>query len=296
MSYFGRAYSRESGRLRLTTQGRAMLMLGALMLLGVSLSIFNAPLASSAANSIDVLHSDQAVATDPEAAAWNKAKEVEVPLSAQQIYQPGGGSTRFVRVRAMEDGQKVAFKVVWSDDTRDDTMGSVPSDMAAIQLPVDPTNIPYQCMGQASSKVNIWQWRAAAERQGVENAGAMAMEGAGVRNLTSNGICRAVDTPGLLPSAHASHNGKEWHVVFYRNMGKGDVGAAPLLRGTNTVAAFAVWNGSRGEARGMKAVSTWNTVSFQSPEQNKAADLVTLGFVVVLSAGAVAYAMRRIAK
>jgi DMSO reductase family type II enzyme heme b subunit len=296
MASLSRVYNKVIERWRLTARAKAVLMLVALIGLGIALSLFNTPLASSAANSIEVYHSAEAVPTDPLAEPWNRAQEMEVPLSSQQIYQPGGGSTRLVRVRAMEDGQTVGFRMSWSDDTRDDTLGILPSDAAAIQLPIDPEHVPYQCMGQATSRVNIWQWKAALEKQGTENAGARAIEGAGVRNLTSNGICRAVDTPGIVPGVRSHHDGKQWHVVFYRAMGPGDLGTAPLAQGQHSVAAFAVWNGSRGETRGMKAVSTWNTLLFHTPEPNKAADLFTLGLVIAISAGAVAFAMKRITR
>lgn len=279
----------------LTARGKAAMMLAALILAGMALSLLNAPLVSSAASAVDVMHSVEAVPTDPQSDAWSRAPEAEIPLSAQQIYQPGGGTTRLVKVRAIEDGQTIAFRVSWSDTTRDDSLGTNPSDAAAIQMPLDPTHLPYQCMGQSSSKVNIWQWKAALEKQGQENMGAMALEGAGVRNLTSNGICKAVDTPGISPEVRSHHDGQEWHVVFHRAMGKGDMGSAPLVRGTNSAIAFAVWNGSRGEARGMKAVSTWNTLQFQTPETNNAGNLITLGLVIAASAGVVAWAMRRYA-
>jgi DMSO reductase family type II enzyme heme b subunit len=241
------------------------------------------------------MHSTQAAPNDPQAVLWDQAKEAQIPLSAQQIYQPGGGSVREVKVRAIEDGQTIAFRVSWADDTRNDNAGIMPSDAAAIQLPIDPTHLPYQCMGQSDSRVNIWQWKAALEKQGLENEGAIAMEGAGVRNLTSNGICKAVETPGINPQVKSFHDGKEWHVVFYRAMSKGDPGTAPLSRDTNSSIAFAVWNGARGESRGMKAVSTWNTLQFQSAEASQTGSLVTLGIVIAISAGAVAYTMRRMA-
>jgi DMSO reductase family type II enzyme heme b subunit len=274
---------------------RALAIVGALVLVGAAFSAANAPLVSSAANAVEVQHSDQAAPLDPQSTLWERAKEAEIPLSSQQILQPGGGTTRLVKVRAIEDGHSLAFRVSWADDTRNDTAGNVPSDAAAIQLPMDPTHLPYQCMGQSNNRVNIWQWRAVLEREGLTNLGAEAVQGAGVRNLTSNGICKAVDTPGLEPQVKSFHDGKEWHVVFARALDKGDVGAAPLMVSLNSSVAFAVWNGARGEARGMKAVSTWNTLQFQTPPVNNTANLITLGVVIAVSAGLVAYAMRRMA-
>jgi DMSO reductase family type II enzyme heme b subunit len=148
-------------------------------------------------------------------------------------------------------------------------------------------------MGQSSNRVNIWQWKAALEREGLENRGT-AMETIGVRNLTSNGICKAVDTPGLDPQVKSYHDGKQWHVVFYRQLSRGDIGTAPLAAGANTSVAFAVWNGARGEVRGMKAVSTWNTLQFATQEPNNVANLVTLGAIIAISTGLVVFAMRRL--
>ena len=75
------------------------------------------------------------------------------------------------------------------------------------------------------------------EREGLENQGS-AMESLGVRNLASNGICKAVDTPGLDPRVKSYHDGKQWHVVFYRRLSPGDIGTAPLTTGANTSVAF----------------------------------------------------------
>ncbi len=286
-------YQGDDGKLHLTARGRASGLLMMLLAVGFTFSFLNVPLAASAANSVEVAKLDVAVPTDPRSPLWDRAREAEIPLSAQQIYQPGGGTTRAVRVRALEDGITIAFRVSWDDDTRNDTMGNVPTDAAAIQLPIDPDHLPYQCMGQSTSRVNIWQWKAALEKEGLENMGAVAMEGAGVRNLTSNGICKAVDTPGIFPRVSSYHDGKHWYVVFYRVLSKGDMGTAPLVRGKNTSIAFAVWNGGRGEMRGMKAVSTWNTLLMPAEETGQLGNLITLGVVVLLSAGVIAFTMRR---
>jgi DMSO reductase family type II enzyme heme b subunit len=290
-------YRNMSGRL--TPRGKAISVLGVFLLLGVFLSVLNIPMAASAANAVAVKRIENAVPTDPQSLLWNQASESQIPLSAQQIYQPGGGTTRMVRVRALEDGHDFAVMVSWDDDTRNDTLGEMPSDAMAVQLPIDPSHLPYQCMGQTTSRVNIWQWKAALERQALDSmgaySGATSFVGGGTRNLTSNGICKAVDTPGTEPTALSYHDGKQWHVVFHRVLGKGDVGTAPLGGKEPSSIAFAVWNGARGEARGMKAVSTWNTLQFQTAEESNAGNLITLGAVILASAAVVAFTMRRLA-
>jgi DMSO reductase family type II enzyme heme b subunit len=287
-------YSKNKHTFRLTPRVRALGIVGLLIVVGLGLGLLNVPLASSAANSVDIVQIVEAVPTDPQSPLWDRAKEAEIALSAQQIYQPGGGTTRAVRVRVLDDGTSIGFRVSWEDNTRNDVPGNVPSDAAAIQLPIDPSHVPYQCMGQSTSRVNIWQWKAALERERLENMGALPMEGQGVRNLTSNGICKAVETPGTDPQVYSYHDGEMWHVVFKRTLSEGDEGTAPLAPGINTAVAFAVWNGARGETRGMKAVSTWNTLLYPAPSDPGAGGLIMLGIIVVFSAGAVAYSMRRL--
>jgi DMSO reductase family type II enzyme heme b subunit len=206
---------------------------------------------------------------------------------------PGGGSTRSVFVRAIEDGMTFSVRMSWDDDTKNDVVGNVPSDASAIQLPIDPQHLPYQCMGQSNSRVNIWQWKAALEKSAGESLTTTSMEGAGARNLTSNGICKAVDTTGLGPSARSFHDGKQWHVVYWRKLDQGDLVTAPLVRETSSSIAFAVWNGARGETRGMKAVSTWNTLTFETPPVSPTGGLITLAGVVLVSIVVVGWAMRR---
>ena len=296
MAAFGAVVKRTDEGLRLTARGRALAIFGLLLAVGLAMSIFNVPLASSAANAVEVHHITQAAPTDPQSALWEQAKEAEIPLSAQQMQQPGGGSTRSVFVRAIEDGMTFAIRVSWNDDTKNDVVGNLPSDAAAIQLPIDPQHLPYQCMGQSNSRVNIWQWKAALEKEAGEALTTTTMEGAGARNLTSNGICKAVETNGIGPAARSFHDGQQWHVVYWRNLYKGDLVTAPLVREASTSIAFAVWNGAQGETRGMKAVSTWNTLTFQTPQVSPTGGLITLAAVVLASAAIVGWAMRRYAR
>jgi DMSO reductase family type II enzyme heme b subunit len=285
----------QDGR-RLTPKGRAASVLALVLLLGFGLGVLNVPLASSAANAVEVFHlTDAPAPIDPQSGVWDRAAELEAPMSAQQMQQPGGGSTRLVRVRAVEDGQNFAIRVSWDDDTRNDGQSQVPTDAAAVQLPIDPAVLPYQCMGQSNSRVNIWQWKASLEVTDRSVAGAVANESAGVRNLTSNGICKAVDSAGLEPRVRSYHDGKMWHVVFMRALSKGSLNSAPILPTLNSSIAFAVWNGAHGEVRGMKSVTTWNTMSFAAPPTGNAGNLLALGAVILIAAGAVVFAMRRMA-
>jgi DMSO reductase family type II enzyme heme b subunit len=270
---------------------RALGLLGAIVLVAGLLSVANVSLVRAAGATITVGHIDMMMpATDPFTKVWEAAPVADVPLSAQQIWQPGGGSVQAVQVRALENGQQIAFLVSWEDATKDDAVAALPSDAAAIQLPLDPTHLPYQCMGQASSRVNIWQWKAALE------ANARASEGAipnnGTRNLTSNGICRAVDTEGVPPVANSTWRDGRWYVIYTRALAPADEGSAPLLVGTTTNAAFAVWDGGKGETRAMKAVSTWTPVTIGEASATTLGDLLTMGILAVIGAVVVVAGLR----
>src|SRR5436190_22514541 len=96
-------YEITDERLRLTAKGRAVGVLAVLLLIGGVLGFLNVPLASSAGTALLVGHIDQGVPLDPQSPLWNQAQDATVPLSSQQIFQPGGGSTRAVMVRVLED-------------------------------------------------------------------------------------------------------------------------------------------------------------------------------------------------
>jgi DMSO reductase family type II enzyme heme b subunit len=278
--------------LRANPRIRALALLGGLVLVAGLMSLFNVSLVRAAGAAITVAHFTGALpATRPFDAAWEAAPVADVPLSSQQIWQPGGGSVAAVQVRALENGEEIAFLVSWADPTRDDMVaGGLPSDAAAIQLPIDLLHLPYQCMGQATSRVNIWQWKAQLEANARASEGAIPFNG--TRNLTSNGICRAVDTEGINPVANSTWQDGRWHVIFSRALAPGDDGSAPLMAGLPTQAAFAVWDGGKGETRGMKAVSTWTPVTIASPGTNLAGSLLTMGILTVLGIVAVVLGYR----
>jgi DMSO reductase family type II enzyme heme b subunit len=270
---------------------RALGLLGAVVLVAGLLSVANVSLVRAAGTTITVGHIDMMMpSTDPFTKVWEAAPVAEVPLSAQQIWQPGGGSVSAVQVRALENGQQIAFLVSWEDPTKNDYVRYLPSDAAAIQLPLDPTHLPYQCMGQASSRVNIWQWKAALEAEARASEGAIPFNG--TRNLTSNGICRAVDTDGVRPVANSTWRDGRWYVIYTRNLAASDEGTAPLLVGTTTNAAFAVWDGGKGETRAMKAVSTWTPVTVGTAPATTLGDLLTMGFLIVVGVVIVVLGLR----
>lgn len=266
-------------------------VLGTTALLAGLFTLFDVQLASSQGAVIEIRRSLGPVPeNDPDAAVWDAAPEVNVPLSAQHITVPGGGSVLSVRARALSDGTKVYFRLEWQDDTKDastvDTDGF--RDAAAIQLPLDPGNVPYYCMGQKDGGVNIWHWKAdwneavlgrdprdakpfygnyyPFEEEDASYAGraadnpiSEAQRSGAVESLIAGGFGTLTTAPKQNVTGTGAWRDGVWRVVFARELA-GPEATEARLDGKTLAAAFAVWDGAKQERTGMKATSGWITI------------------------------------
>ena len=90
-----RAIGKMNTGLRVGARGRAMpVMLAVLLAVGAGFSLANAPLASSAATVVMVTHINRRSPQTRNRRSGRKPLKSRCRLSSQQIYQPGGGSTR----------------------------------------------------------------------------------------------------------------------------------------------------------------------------------------------------------
>ncbi len=101
---------------------------------------------------------------DPADAAWRSVPEFVAPLILQDLVEPRllKASTPEVRVRAVQNGTEVAFRLEWVDATPNDLAAdSRFCDACAIQLPAksDPT-VPAPQMGEPGRPVEITFWNA----------------------------------------------------------------------------------------------------------------------------------------
>lgn len=104
------------------------------------------------------------VPADPADAAWQSAPEHVAKLMTQDMVEPRllKASTAEVRVRAIENGAEVAFRLEWADATRNDQAADARfCDGCAIQLPtkIEP-NVPAPQMGETGRPVEIAFWNA----------------------------------------------------------------------------------------------------------------------------------------
>ena len=104
------------------------------------------------------------VPLDPTDRVWDNAPEHLEPLILQDLVEPRlmEASTPSVRVRAITDGEEIAFRIEWPDNTKNDLPG--PShfvDACAVQVPSRiESNVPAPQMGETGKPVEIAFWRA----------------------------------------------------------------------------------------------------------------------------------------
>ena len=88
-------------------------------------------------------------------------------------------ATKWVNVRAVNNGKEIAVRLSWTDSTRNDIMvrSQQYKDQAAIMFPVNQSGEePPFTMGGDGERVNIWQWKATWNKEGAGQSGNAGMQ------------------------------------------------------------------------------------------------------------------------
>ena len=236
---------------------------------------------------------------DPDAAYWQDAPPVSVPLLPQVITKPQNPNpaVKEINVRAAHNGQWLAFFIEWSDPTKSDRLVVDEfGDQVAVEMPTNykPETHPNPMMGGPGDRVHIMQWRAAFQHdieighepriadlypnvhvdvypdEVLRATDASAYTGAvGVDNPISRPKHSAVldqmaegfGTLTVEPDQQSEGLGVwkdgKWRVVITHPMAPGDPNDPTLAPGSETLTAFAVWEGSAKEVGARKAWSNW---------------------------------------
>lgn len=106
-----------------------------------------------------------AIPETPVDPAWDTVPEYVAKLIAQDLVEPRllKLSTPEVRVRAVSDGQRMAFRLTWEDAAKNDLPGPAQFvDACAVQMPrVIEATVPAPQMGEPGRPVEIVLWNAA---------------------------------------------------------------------------------------------------------------------------------------
>ncbi|MFW5454330.1 ethylbenzene dehydrogenase-related protein [Thioalkalivibrio sulfidiphilus] len=250
---------------------------------------------ASASDPIRTLTVDvQGPLKDPEAAFWADAPLTRVTMNPQVVTLPRHAdiAVNEMTVRAAHNGRWIGVLVEWRDEARQDMLHPDSfGDQVAIQFPVQSPASPM--MGNTGGLVNIIQWRAAFQRDLAEGQPTIRdlypfalvdVYPDEVLNLTDaraytgaigvdNPVSRPFDSPVLdqvaegwgsltvKPVQQADgwgvwHDGT-WRVAITRPMTRQNPGDPDLLPGSETVIAFAVWDGANNEVGARKSWSSW---------------------------------------
>jgi len=220
--------------------------------------------ASKSGTKIVVRYARQEIPLDAAANLWRKIPPVRIPLKPQDLTPPyGGGSVKAVTIRAIHNGREVAFLLEWVDPTKDTTMDGLDSfrDAAALMFPLDPKNPPeplmgHRYMGERSSLVNIWQFKADWNEQG-RSSPVEDLNAAGPGTLTTQ------DRQDV--SGKGVHRSGRWKVIFLRSVRTDDEDDTQFWPGLKTWVNVAVWDGSHKDSAGQKSVSeVWHRLTFEA--------------------------------
>lgn len=200
---------------------------------------------------------------DPGAGAWKQAGMERLKLEGTPLgMQPTAliraawkdrkiGAIERVQVAALHDGERLAFRLEWSDPTenRGDGDNADFPDGVALLFPT-VQGAPIVTMGAPGNPVNAWYWRADDET--------------GVRHVVAEGIgtSRTVSVDADL--ARGAWKEGRWQVVISRTLRVETADpVAQLQAGETTGIGVAVWDGGSGERAGIKSISGLQWREFQ---------------------------------
>jgi len=246
---------------------------------------------TASAATIKALKVSGSIPGDPSDPFWSnygptKGKQTVISMDPQMITNPmwPNPSTKWVNVKAANNGNEIAVRLEWTDSTRNDIMiqSQQYKDQAAIMFPVNQSGEePPFTMGGDGERVNIWQWKATWDKENSGHAGNanmqdmedvykyMAMGSAGYYmyepdgKLAMSGFQGGVPGPktALQPTAGASDISKRGTFVDF-GMGKNE-GVYNPARATGNILADASLRHSAVEDLNAEGFSTLTTQAHQ---------------------------------
>jgi DMSO reductase family type II enzyme heme b subunit len=199
------------------------------------------------------------------------------------------GAIRTVEVSGVHDGSEVVLRLSWKDPTSDSAAiggASALPDAVAVQwgrASTDGAVPPLLAMGSDRQPVEVWFWQAFRPREvegfldahGIADGGhhdASRAPAAGVVRTDQRARAGAADGPpsrgtftdtGMEIEASAERTSDGWTVLLRRPLAAPSDSMLDLLAPEGSrpfTLAVAVWNGSAGDRRGYKSISTWQRV------------------------------------
>ena len=200
--------------------------------------------------------------------AWNEIQEASYfPLVGQIVIDPRqfNPSIDSVTAKSFYNDNEIAFLFTWDDRTKtlpqtDDDTGETVEDALAIQFPVKipdgPTKPkPYFIWGD-SRPVYLWSWKVA--------------EPSTVTEMNAKGIGTAtLQSPQSPIQAEGVYKDGQYQLWVKRSLTTEDKNDVQFEPSVFIPIAFAAWDGSNGDVKTKRAISTWYTFVLDPVPSNK---------------------------
>lgn len=191
---------------------------------------------------------------NPDMTVWENIDGINIKLTYQATVEPwGGGHVTDLQVKAFHNGREIYFLLSYEDETNNESIGVDRfSDGAAIMFPLGDQIKPENIMMGFQGKVNIWHWRALEDREWREGK-----IGSSVTDLFSEGIGTLAKRDEQRVMGRGFRKRNRWDIIFNRSLYSKDNDAIDFTKSEKTLAAFAVFNGEKGDRGPRKSISSF---------------------------------------
>lgn len=215
---------------------------------------------------------------------WDNVPRTTIPLIHLLQGEKGADA---VSVQVVHNGRDIAFLIEWEDwevnssFLRHDDF----ADSAAIMFSLSPkeplSKQPHFTMGEKGGPVNIWYWRFGRQMdpgwfQDIETiypaSGNLPLpipirpsRPSAIEDLNAEGFGTLTAQPQQEQNVEGQgiYMSGNWKVVFSREFTSKGQFDVQLKKGGTFPVAFAIWDGSKGDRDGQKAVTTWYVLKLE---------------------------------
>jgi DMSO reductase family type II enzyme heme b subunit len=206
--------------------------------------------------------SDASALLDPQAKAWEKMDREVIDLVGMPVHLQTSryvrtvwadkliGKVRAVSVRAAHDGERVAVRLEWADDTQNTEFADRQfPDGAAVVFPTS-ADASLASLGSPEAKVNSWFWRADLEK---------------AQNRVAGGLGTDVQAEGAAIDGRGAWKDGRWTVVLSRALKAKGPDNVKLNPGKPVKVGFTIWEGTNQERGDLRSYSRqWRELTLES--------------------------------
>ena len=230
--------------------------------------------------SLDVIKISKEIPLDPNASLWDfpgGPKKITLELGPQMVTNPKwpDPSIKEVTLSAVRNESELAILLEWEDSGKDNSYGYSErfTDQAAVMFPLElEEEAPLITMGNEGRTVNIWQWKAAWQKD-IEPDKNNRLRGqkttasapgpdrlSPVEDLNAEGFSTLTIQEEQNVQGKGVWREHRWRVIFRRSLRNSDTADAQFDGSTQM--AIAVWDGGNKERNGQKGMVGWILLRF----------------------------------